>query len=185
MNSKLKKIINEDKYRYYGQYKIPLNKRIFPDIELRYIIKYRKVNYYNKRDPRYWTNYIKLKRMQYKYAIQIPHNTKIGKGFYIGHLGRIIINPNAIIGNNVNISTGVIIGQENRGKRKGTPTIGNQVWIGANAVIVGKVNIGDNCLIAPNAYVNFDVPDNSVVIGNPAQIIHKMNACENYIENII
>ena len=52
---------------------------------------------------------------------------------------------------------------------------------GANAVIVGKINIGNNVLIAPNSYVNFDVPDNSIVIGNPGKIIHKDNATEGYI----
>lgn len=185
MNKRLKKIIEEDIYRYYSGYKIPLNKRIFKDIELEYIIKYRKVNYYGKRNPKYWINYFFMKKMQYKYAIQIPSSVKIGKGFYIGHLGRIIINPDVIIGSNVNISTGIVIGQENRGKRKGVPKIGNKVWIGANAVIVGKINIGDNVLIAPNAYVNFDVPENSIVIGNPAKIIHKQNACEYYIQNIV
>ncbi len=53
------------------------------------------------------------------------------------------------------------------------PTIGDEVWIGANAVIVGGITIGNNVLIAPNAYVNTDVSSGSVVIvmGNPAQII--------------
>lgn len=76
-------------------------------------------------------------------------------------------------------------GQENRGKRKGTPRIGNDVWIGTNAVIVGKIEIGNNVLIAPNSYVNFDVPNNSIVIGNPGKIIPSINACESYIENKI
>lgn len=185
MNSKLRKIIEEDIHRYYGSPKIPINKRIFPDIELKYIITYRKVNYYNKRSLRYIINYFILKRMQYKYAIQIPKDVKIGKGFYIGHLGRIIINGKVIIGDNVNLSTGVVIGQENRGKRKGTPRIGNKVWIGANAVIVGKINIGNNVLIAPNSYVNFDVPNNSIVVGNPGKIIHREDACDEYIKNIV
>ena len=78
-----------------------------------------------------------------------------------------------------------MIGQENRGKRKGTPIIGNEVWIGANAVIVGKINIGNNVLIAPLSYVNFDIPSNSIVIGNPAKIIPRENATEGYIENAI
>ena len=61
--------------------------------------------------------------------------------------------------------------------------IGNDVWIGANAVVVGKINIGTDVLIAPNSFVNFDVPPHSVVVGNPAKIIHKENATEYYIEN--
>ena len=46
------------------------------------------------------------------------------------------------------------------------PTIGNDVWIGVNATIVGKVSIGDDVLIAPNAFVNCDIPSHSVVFGN-------------------
>lgn len=55
---------------------------------------------------------------------------------------------------------------EKRGKRAGNPQIGNRVYIAAGAVIVGKIKIGNNVLIAANSFVNFDVPDNSIVIGN-------------------
>jgi serine O-acetyltransferase len=121
----------------------------------------------------------------YKFGYEIPVSARIGKGFYIGHLGGIVINPKASIGNNVNIARGVTIGQTNRGDKEGTPTIGDLVWIGTNAVIVGKITIGSNVLIAPNAYVNFDVPDNSIVIGNPAKIVPKENATKGYINNIV
>ena len=96
-----------------------------------------------------------------------------------------VINPKTIIGKNCNIAQGVTIGQTNRGKSIGVPKIGNEVWIGANAVIVGGITIGDNVLIAPNAYVNMDVPSNSVVVGNPAQIIPNENATDGYINNKI
>ena len=128
---------------------------------------------------------LKLRKISQKTLIQIYPETKIGDGFYIGHFGRIIINPNAILGNNINIATGVVIGQENRGKRKGTPIIGNECWIGSNAVIVGNVRIGNDVLIAPLSYVNFDVPDHSIVIGNPAKIISKEEATKEYINNKI
>lgn len=110
-------------------------------------------------------------------------STKIGQGLYVGHAFNITVNPDAVIGKNCNIHKGVTIGQENRGKRKGTPTIGDHVWIGVNASIVGKIFIGDNVLIAPNSYVNFDVPSDSVVIGNPAKIIKNIKATEGYIKN--
>lgn len=95
--------------------------------------------------------------------IEIPRNTKIGAGLYIGHPFCITINPNAEIGCNCNIHKGVTIGQENRGGRQGAPTIGNCVWIGVNATITGKITIGDDVLIAPNSYVNCDIPSHSVV----------------------
>jgi len=120
-----------------------------------------------------------------KYGFQINPSTKIGKGLYIGHRGTIIVNSLSVIGACCNLSPGVTIGQTNRGSKKGAPVLGDRVWVGTNAVIVGGIKIGDNVLIAPNAYVNVDVPSNSIVIGNPAQIIFKENATENYIDNCI
>lgn len=111
----------------------------------------------------------------YKYGFQIPVVTDIGEGLYIGHFGTIIINSKTVIGKNCNISPGVVIGQISHGSKKGTPKIGDFVWIGANSVIVGNITIGSNVVIAPGAYVNFNVPENSCVIGNPGVIHSKLN----------
>ena len=126
-----------------------------------------------------------LKRYSVKYGFQIPLSARIGEGFYIGHFGTIVISSKAIIGKNCNIAHGVTIGKANRGKLKGYPTIGNNVWIGTGSVIVGNVSIGSDILIAPNSFVNFDVPDHSLVIGNPAKIIPKENPTEGYITDIL
>ena len=107
-----------------------------------------------------------------------------GGGIYIGHAYNITINQNAKIGRNCNIHKGVVIGQVNRGKRKGYPTIGDRVWIGINSAIVGKVTIGDDVLIAPNSFVNVDIPSHSVVFGNPCIIKHRDWATEGYVNNI-
>ena len=115
--------------------------------------------------------------------MEISIKCKIGGGLYIGHPYCITINPNAQIGRNCNIHKGVTIGQENRGVRKGCPIIGDEVWIGINATIVGNVKIGNDVLIAPNSYVNCDIPDHSVVFGNPCIIKHKENATDGYINN--
>ena len=88
-------------------------------------------------------------------------------------------------GGNCNIHKGVTIGQENRGKRQGTPIIGDNVWIGMNVTIVGNIKIGYDVLIAPNTYLNCDVPSHSIVLGNPAKIIVKDNATKEYINNIV
>jgi len=125
------------------------------------------------------------RRYRLKYGLEISPLTKIGKGLYLGHAFNITINQNSIIGDNCNIHRGVLIGQENRGDRKGTPQIGSQVWIGINASIVGKVVIGDDVLIAPNTFVNCDVPSHSVVFGNPCTIKHKENATKGYINRIV
>ena len=144
------------------------------------------VRYENSRIPIFQTYFRKfqtasnplsklLYRFLYRIAahknhIEISRNTKIGAELYIGHPFSITINPKTIIGYNCNIHKGVTIGQENRGSRQGTPVIGNCVWIGVNATIVGKIVIGDDVLIAPNSYVNCDVPAHSVVFGNPCII---------------
>lgn len=59
--------------------------------------------------------------------------------------------------------------------------IGDEVWIGVNATIVGHVHIGNDVLIAPNAYVNCDIPDHSIVFGNPCIIKYREHATEGYI----
>lgn len=126
-----------------------------------------------------------LRHLSFKFGFQIPASVKIGEGFYIGHFGTIVISPQAVIGKNCNIAHGVTIGRISNGKRKGAPEIGNFVWMGTNSIIVGNIKIGNNVLIAPGAFVNTDVPDNSLVIGNPAQIIPKKNPTEGYINNVL
>lgn len=105
-------------------------------------------------------------------GIQIPVGTQIDKGFRISHFGHIGVNPDAKIGKNFNISQGCLIGFS-EGKHKGVPVIGDNVCMNANSLIVGGVKIGNGVLIAPGAFVNLDIPDNSIVIGNPGKIITK------------
>ena len=125
----------------------------------------------------------RLLKISEKHGIEISHRVSCGGGLYLCHPYCITINPTSILGKNVNIHKGVTIGQENRGKRLGTPTIGDDVWIGVNSTIVGKITIGSDVLIAPNSYVNCDVPSHSIVIGNPCKIIHRTNAVDGYINN--
>ena len=151
----------------------------------RYIFLYRMVNL-SKHKSILWLVFTYLKRRcSFKFGYQIPSNVKIGAGLYIGHYGTLVVNGDVVIGKNCNLAHSITIGQTNRGKQKGAPVIGDNVWIGTGAVIVGKISIGSNVLIAPNAFVNIDVPTNSLVIGNPARIISKENPCEGYIENIL
>ncbi len=123
----------------------------------------------------------RFKRLKDKKNIEIYGKCNIGPGLYLGHVYGITINADTIIGKNCNIHKGVTIGQQNRGPKKGTPIIGDNVWIGVNATVVGKVSIGDDVLIAPNCYVNCDVPSHSIVFGNPCIIKHKEGATDGYI----
>ena len=178
MNDKFSK----DLYRYYGEKGESFIKRLLRPTELKYIALFRKAEKCKFKPLKlYYT--VKLKLMSYKTHIQIPARTKIDEGFYIGHTGRVIIHPESVLGKNMNIGTGVTIGYENRGVRCGAPTFDGNCWIGTNSVVVGNIKIGEDVMIAPLTFVNFDVPSHSIVIGNPAKIIHKENATEYYIEN--
>lgn len=178
-------LIKADLYRYTGKdYTIKSLLREFRSPCFRYTYFLRR--YANEKSCIFKFIYkIIVRLISHNYGFQIPVNCKIGKGFYIAHFGNIVINENAIIGNNCNITHGVTIGRTNRGILKGNPIIGSKVWIGANAIIIGKIEIGDNVLIAPGAFVNFNVPCNSIVIGNPGKIISKNNAVDGYINNVI
>ena len=78
---------------------------------------------------------------------------------------------------------GGVIYLGHRGKRKGTPTIGNRVRIGVGAVIVGNINIGDDVISAPNSFVNIDIPSHSIVFGNPCIIKPRNPVTQDYIVN--
>lgn len=124
-----------------------------------------------------------FKSIKDKLHIELYGKCNIGPGLYLGHPYNITINPKTVIGQNCNIHKGVTIGQENRGKRIGTPIIGNKVWIGVNSTIVGNINIGDDVLIAPNSYVNCDIPSHSIFFGNPCIIKPCAEATKGYINN--
>lgn len=177
-------IFKKDLYRYYGKTGEPFLKKIFRPLELEYIRLFRTANMC-KFPPLKAFYMLRLLHLSRKTHIQIPARTCIGEGFYIGHLGRVIIHPDAKLGKNINIGTGVTIGMENRGKRKGAPVISDDCWIGTNSVIVGNIKIGSDVLIAPLSYVNFDIPDHSIVVGNPGKIIPRENATADYICNRI
>ncbi|BCY27234.1 serine O-acetyltransferase [Flavobacterium okayamense] len=101
-------------------------------------------------------------------GISIPASVTIGHSFYIGHFGGIILNAKANIGNNCNISQGVTIGVSGQGEKRGVPVIGNDVYIGANAVLAGKILIQNNAVIGACSLVTTDVEENAVMVGVPA-----------------
>ncbi len=178
----MKEIIKADLYRYGGLTNISKGKKN-PGFQFMFYL--RKASKYKRFSALGIYYGLIVKRLSYKYGFQIPITTSIGEGFYIGHFGTIVINKDSKIGKNCNIAHLTTIGQANRGAHMGCPNIGNNVWIGTGSVIAGKINIGNNVLIAPNSFVNIDVPSNSLVIGNPAKIIKKENATEGYINNIL
>ena len=128
-------------------------------------------------------NRLLLKLYGRKYGNEISPDATIGKGVYLGHAYNITVADGCVLGDNVNLHKGCTIGRETRGVRKGCPTIGNLVYIGVNATVIGNIKIGNDVMIAPGSFVNFDVPDHSIVIGNPGKIISRPNATADYISN--
>ena len=103
--------------------------------------------------------------------ILLPPSCQIGTGLFIPHFGPVTVHPGAVIGENCTLHQGVVIGQAGRGERKGVPALGNRVYIGANAVLIGEITLGDDVAVGAGAVVTKSVPSRAVVAGNPARII--------------
>ncbi len=180
-NAKYKEMIDYD-YRFLCAFK---NKKEMPSSYLKGY-EWKTTKLYRKAQANQdtiWKKYyeFRLERMERKTGINFENNMSIGKGFIIGHWGKIVLNGKAKYGNQFFVTHNVTIGRDIRGKRKGTPTFGDRVVVRTNSTVVGNIHIGNDVLIAPNTFVNFDVPDHSIVIGNPATIHHRDNATEGHL----
>ena len=103
-------------------------------------------------------------------GIEIHPGAAIGKGFFIDHGMGVVIGETTIIGDNVLLYQGVTLGGTGKERGKRHPTIGNNVVVGAGAKVLGNITIGDNSYIGSNAVVIKDVPPNSTVVGVPGRI---------------
>lgn len=180
-NAKYKKLLNYDeKINAVFRNEQQLTRRQKRQFEWKTIKLYRKFQCNNGTFLGKIYKY-RLLKLEEKTGIHFEGNINIGKGLIIGHWGRIIINGQVEFGDDIFITHGVTIGRDIRGKRRGTPKIGNRVCIRANSTVVGNITIGDDVLIAPNTFVNFDVPSHSVVVGNPASVHRRENATDGHI----
>lgn len=171
-------IVFADLYRYNGGQGLrKLLDTVFRKPDFRWVLLFR---LYQARKHPFLSKWL-LRRCSRKTGIQIGWHARIGEGLVLVHCGDIAVNNETVIGKNCTMYQGVTVGMEFRGKRRGNPTIGDNVWIGSNACVVGNVTIGDDVLIAPLSFVNFDVPSHSIVVGNPAKIVHREHATESYI----
>ena len=103
-------------------------------------------------------------------GINLPPKAQIGPGLYIAHHGGIWINPGVVMGENCNLAPQVMIGIAGKTNR-GTPVLGDRVWVGPKATVNGPLHIGSGAVISPNSLVVTHVPENAVVIGVPAKIL--------------
>lgn len=174
-------VFSKGTFHYFGEFGIKPG-RLIGDFGYRYVFYLRMCQAGGIRKALFT---LPRKHLSRKCGLEISPSVKIGEGFYIGHPYGITINVDATLGCNVNIHKGCTIGQENRGKRKGVPTIGNRVYLGINSTIAGNITIGDDVFIASNTFVNQDIPSHSIVVGNPCRVIERLGATEGYIVNLV
>lgn len=113
------------------------------------------------------------------WGIELPRSARIGRGLYIGHFGGIHISCEAQIGRNCNLSQDVTIGVAGSGERRGVPVIGDNVYVAPGARLFGSIRIGNNVKIGANAVVSRDLPDNAVVVLSPGCEIISMKGNPN------
>ena len=124
----------------------------------------------------------RMRRAAGKVGIELHELTEVGKGLHIAHSGAIVVHNGAVLGENVCLSQGVTIGQTIKNGEVCLPVIGNRVYIAPGAKVIGGVHVGSNVAIGANAVVTHDVPDNAVVAGIPARVLHMGGAGE-YVTN--
>jgi len=103
-------------------------------------------------------------------GIEIHPGATIGKGFFIDHGTGVVIGETSVVGDNVTLFQGVTLGGTGKERGKRHPNIGNNVVIGTGGKVLGNITIGDNSYIGANAVVIKDVPPNSTVVGVPGRI---------------
>src|SRR3989338_1957736 len=103
-------------------------------------------------------------------GIEIHPGVTIGKNLFIDHGMGVVIGETTIIGDNVTLYQGVTLGGTGKEKGKRHPTLGNSIVVGTGAKVLGNITIGDNSYIGANAVVIKDVPPNSTVVGVPGRI---------------
>jgi len=104
---------------------------------------------------------------------ELPWKTKLGPSFRVDHGQGLVINDGTVFGSNCTVRNSTTIGNKKLkdGSYSRAPIFGDRVDIGANAIIIGPVTIGNDVAIGAGAVVVKDVPDNCVVVGNPGRII--------------
>ena len=113
--------------------------------------------------------------MRFFTGIEIHPGAKIGRGFFIDHGMGVVIGETAEIGKNCTLFHGVTLGGTGKHEGKRHPTIGDNVFIGAESILIGPMKVGSNVKIgADTTIINKDIPSNCTVVGTPGMIV-KLN----------
>ncbi len=104
-------------------------------------------------------------------GVDIHPGAKIGEGFFIDHGMGVVIGETTEIGNNVTLYQGVTLGGTSWKKEKRHPTIEDNVVIGAGAILLGPIRVGNNSRVGSGSVVVKDVPSHSTVVGVPGKVV--------------
>jgi len=108
-------------------------------------------------------------------GVEIHPGARIGRGFFLDHGAGVVIGETATIGDHCVIFHNVTLGGTGKYRGRRHPSVGDHVFIGTNAILLGPIRVGDHARIGANAFViNHDVPPRSTVVGTPARIV-KLN----------
>ncbi|WP_169729319.1 serine O-acetyltransferase [Solimonas soli] len=169
-------LIAEDVKRNHGNIKLPL------------IVFYRLAHAASVHRKHFWVHslwalpVLVIYRLltEYWFGFELPAATTIGKGLIVDHAYAIVVNKNTVIGDYCRLRHCITIGckLDQYGRQQKSPRIGNYVEIGANAAIIGDIEIGDHSVIGAGAVVIKDVPPYHMAVGNPARTIPlKLESC--------
>ena len=138
------------------------------------LIYYKISHYFYERKHLILARYISEKAKR-KTGIEIHPGATIGKRLFIDHGTGVVIGETAIVGNDVTLFHGVTLGGTGKEKGKRHPTVGNNVFIGSGAKILGNIIIGNNVKIGANAVILKDVPSNVTIVGVPGKIVKTLS----------
>ena len=132
---------------------------------------YYKISHFLYKRKRFLIARLISEKAKRKTGIEIHPGATIGKNLFIDHGMGVVIGETCVIGDNVTLFHGVTLGGTGKEKGKRHPTIGNNVFIGSGAKILGNITIGNNVKIGANSVILESVPDNVTVVGIPGKII--------------
>ena len=138
------------------------------------LIYYKISHYFYEHKHLILARYISEKAKR-KTGIEIHPGATIGKRLFIDHGTGVVIGETAIVGNDVTLFHGVTLGGTGKEKGKRHPTIGNNVFIGSGAKVLGNIIIGNNVKIGANAVILQDVPSNVTIVGVPGKILKTLS----------
>lgn len=125
-----------------------------------------------------------FRRLSLKLGVCLDFTTDIGPGLYLPHPFGIVVNRRCRIGANCNLAQHVTLGLKSREPLAGCPVIGDRVYLGPGAVVIGAVTVGDEAAIGANAVVTRDVPPRAVAAGVPAKILSQRGS-DGYINDCL